>query len=234
MKITNILIALVLSLTCFNRFVHAENKESLIEDFQRYEIIDLGILGTDESEALAVNNQGQVLGKLKDNGLWQIFLWDEKNGLQILDLPKDSNVKLNNSGQIIGTHPGGVFIWGPTAGMLNIGLFDEQSLFINKINDKGQILITNKSNIYLWSYDTTINLTKEFNKQFPHYNQKISANTMNNSGEVIVSGYVPYIPPNKSKAEMLLKSFLWPIEFLKRVLNKANHYPTFLILMSMK
>lgn len=39
-----------------------------------YEIIDIGVLSADESEGIAINNKAQVLGKLKHEGKWDVFL----------------------------------------------------------------------------------------------------------------------------------------------------------------
>lgn len=194
-----------------------------MENLPTYEIIDMGVLGTDESEAIAINEQGQVLGKLKDGGTWQIFLWDKENGLQILDLPSDSKVCLNNCGHIAGSFSGGVFLWFPETGIFNLGPFNGEIVTLNKLNDNGQIIVTSqskelqsfhgynfyKSTVYLWSRENTINLTKAFNAQFPHYSPAIVFNSMNNRGEIVVTSYTPYIPPNKNKVEILLKSFLW-------------------------
>src|SRR6516162_9339012 len=76
------------------------------EVLPRYRIVDLGTLGTDRSEAIAVNENGQVLGTLEDGGVKSAFLWDEKSGLKIIELPGSRNVDgvlfLNNYGQFAG------------------------------------------------------------------------------------------------------------------------------------
>ncbi len=217
----NMILIITTFLSSILEFGCADNSQ--IEDLPSYKIINLGVLGTDESEAITVNDQGQVLGKLKDNGIWQVFLWDEEDGLQILDVPSDSKVSLNNCGQIAGSHSNGVFLWFPQTGIFNLGPFDGGIVTLNKINDNGQLIVTSqskelqafhgnnfyKSTVYLWSRENTTNLTKAFNAQFPYYSPVIAFNSMNNRGEVVVTSYIPYIPPNKNKVEVLLKSVLW-------------------------
>src|ERR1700688_5273125 len=63
----------------------------------------LGTLETDQSEALCINDQGQVCGTYVFKGEKHFFLWSPEGGTSCLDLPKDvTPIKMNNRGQIIG------------------------------------------------------------------------------------------------------------------------------------
>lgn len=175
-----------------------------------YEIIDIGIFCADESEAIAINDKGQVLGKLKNEGKWDVFLWDKDSGLQILDLPECNDLNFNNNGQIAGIHSNGVFIWDESTGFYNVGVFDGYNS-IGKFNDNGQILIisygrmdSSKPTMYLWNHGETIEISKDFIEQFPKSN--IHASSMNNKGEIVLI----VTPIQKDNLDTPIeKSFMW-------------------------
>jgi probable HAF family extracellular repeat protein len=72
-------------------------------------VIDLGNLGGATNAAIAINNQGQVVGNsvLSDGLTFHAFLWEEGSGMQDLGtLPGDvqSNASaINDSGEVVGT-----------------------------------------------------------------------------------------------------------------------------------
>ncbi|HET6576701.1 MAG TPA: PKD domain-containing protein [Gemmatimonadales bacterium] len=62
-------------------------------------IIDLGLLGGAQAEAIAINDNGQVVGRRNINGEDRAFLW--QNGTTI-DLGSGRATAINNAGQIVG------------------------------------------------------------------------------------------------------------------------------------
>jgi probable HAF family extracellular repeat protein len=85
----------------------------------------LGALGGEESEALAVNNGGQVVGWAHRAGstVRRAFLWDEEHGIQdIDDLSGDSTqaTAINDRGWVAGMIGGDVFLWKPETGMVEV------------------------------------------------------------------------------------------------------------------
>ena len=188
-------------------------------DLPRYEIVDFGLLETDSSKAIAINNAGQVLGKFTDRGQPHIFLWDSKSGLKILELPNDSScLKLNNNGQIAGVHGGGkkVFFWDPATGFFDIGSFDDKYKRVDEFNDKAQILFSSLDHshesreyyngkdcpIFLWDQGFVINLAEEFYLQQSKDWLFFSSTAMNGNGDIAFFA----IP---SSAPATYKSFLW-------------------------
>ena len=69
------------------------------------------VLESDSSVASLINDNGQVYGRYVFDKSSFHFLWDQVNGLSLIDLPKDTKpIKLNNCGQLIGMFPRGEFI----------------------------------------------------------------------------------------------------------------------------
>lgn len=56
---------------------------------QDYAISDVGTLITDTSKGLALNNKGQVAGTCKVEGVEQLFLWSQKQGLFLIQVPTE-------------------------------------------------------------------------------------------------------------------------------------------------
>lgn len=153
-----------------------------------YQIVDIGVLQANESRAFAVNDAGQVLGKIKIHDEWDFFLWDMENGLQILNFPEDSFLSLNNKGQIAGACSKGIFIWDANKGFYYIGTFDYIFRPSIQINDKGQLLMYEyQEPIYLWNDAVKVNLIEEFYKHFPEYPlNEVRYCSINNRGDVII------------------------------------------------
>ncbi len=74
-----------------------------------YRLVDLGLQESDQSEAMAVNDHGVVLGKYKMNGIKHFFLWTQDSGVKLIDLPQTTDLyllhlSLNNKNQIAGEY----------------------------------------------------------------------------------------------------------------------------------
>lgn len=69
------------------------------------QLVDLGVSASDRSEAVAVNDKGQIVGSYWLQGHKFFFLWEEQKDITLLDLPQTAEIKvLNNQGQIAGEY----------------------------------------------------------------------------------------------------------------------------------
>lgn len=134
----------------------------------KYELVDLGLQESDRSEALAINDNGQIVGTYWIQGKKYFFIWSKKTGISLIDLPETSTVVvLNNFGQIAGNyknHSGNKrgFFWDPCCGFFDIGSLGGNFTRVYDMNDFGQVvgksetsshsLITGKNerHAYLW------------------------------------------------------------------------------------
>lgn len=129
-----------------------------VEKYPQYQILDVGTIGFELSFPIDLNEDGQLLGRIEDEGDNCYFLWDIEHGLSIPDLPGDSVCYyLNNKGQIAGTFGGGLhaFIWDANGGVKDLGKFEDRKIGILGFNDNSQMLITTIDN-------TTKNLQKTY------------------------------------------------------------------------
>lgn len=196
----------------------------------RYTMIDLGILSSDESEALAINERGQVLGRLKDKGQWHHFLWEKESGLQLIDLPPSDTLFLNNNGQIAGQQVTYVypdkysyhaFIWDASKGLYDLGPLDNGETQLLQFNDEGQLLFyaynyeNQQGKTSLWSRGKVLDLSKKFHKQFPEESCRILGQCMNNKGDVIVSAETIFTDPTIYQYRNRL--YLWKNEKFQRL-----------------
>jgi probable HAF family extracellular repeat protein len=124
--------------------------------------VDLGTLGGARSQALAVNDRGQVAGWSEDvTGRKHAFLWAADTGmldLGILSGRSSEATALNNSGQVTGIVQSGSgethsFVWSAATRMIDIGPGAPTG-----INDLGQIAGTSatadNSTAFFWSPDS--------------------------------------------------------------------------------
>ena len=138
-----------------------------------YKMIDLGVFGADESEAIAINEKNQVLGRLKDKGSEFTFLWDQDTGIDIIEVPGSYILKLNNKGQIAGSY--GInstksYIWDPSFGYMEIGSLGKGKTQIIAFNDRLQIIgnsltCEDKRHPFLWDRGIMIDLSDLFFQQ---------------------------------------------------------------------
>lgn len=111
-----------------------------------YKLVDLGLQESDQSEALAVNDYGQIMGDYRILGEKHYFIWDEKKGIVLIDLPETSTiVRMNNAGQIAGNYKDASgfdrgFIWNRYEGYNDIGSLGGSVTRVHDMNDLGQIV----------------------------------------------------------------------------------------------
>ena len=111
-----------------------------------YKLIDLGLQESDQSEAVAVNDKGVVAGAYWMFGEKHYFLWEEKSGIRLIDLPETAEiVVLNNAGQIAGNYKDSSgkdrgFIWDQCCGFFDIGTLGGSFTRVYDMNDRGQIV----------------------------------------------------------------------------------------------
>ncbi len=116
------------------------------EEAPRYRFIDLGLQESDQSEAVAINDNGQVAGMYWMLGKKYYFLWNENEGITLIDLPDTANITvLNNAGQLAGSHKDSAgqdrgFIWNSQHGFSDIGTLGGRFTHVYDMNDLGQIV----------------------------------------------------------------------------------------------
>lgn len=168
-----------------------------------YKMVDLGTMISEKSTALAINEKGQVLGRIRDKRHEDLFLWDNENGLKIIEVPacnKYERYWLNNNGQIAGSYTINeskrAFLWDPQNGFSDIGTPNGGEIYISSFNDKGQILaFTNTydweneyvdTHIFLWDNGNFIDLTEIFRNQVRGVWLNFIPLTLNNLGHVVI------------------------------------------------
>lgn len=205
-----------------------------------YKVTDLGTLsGTSSSEALALNDRGQVVGVSSTGVQERAFLW-EKGALRPLPLlPGSSSLRphaINDWGQIIGTAFGPdsdtrrAFLvdkgkvrdlgtppgeYSEAAGINNQGQVVGKS-YACTVNDKGQRQIT-LSYTFLWSEATGI---RKLSPRTDDFGENVSA--ISSTGQVIGSSWTlgtaeerlkrAALPPDKQPIQSNLvpyAAFLW-------------------------
>jgi len=116
-----------------------------------YKFVDLGLQESDQSEAVAVNDNGQIVGSYWMYGTKYFFIWEEKEGISLIDLPETAVITvLNNVGEIAGNYKNetGInrgFIWDPDQGFSDIGTLGGSFTYIYDMNDFRQIVGVSES-----------------------------------------------------------------------------------------
>jgi hypothetical protein len=182
-----------------------------------YTIMDLGTIEADESDAIAINDKGQVLGTFKDIGNEYIFLWDIEHGIQIVDIPQffvNGRLFLNNKGQIAGSRDGRAFIWDSEVGLFEIE--QDSCLSIVAFNDNWQIIghkYTNgQSHSFLWERGRVTNLTSSFKEKVKGDWLHVEARAIDNFGNVVITAH------DDSLSNRPSRSFLWKDGIFKSIL----------------
>ena len=133
-------------------------------------IRDLGTLGGLESDALDINDKGEVVGTAMDpNGVYNGFLWTAESGMTNLGTFGGIGCSLcgiNNRGQIIGRYrlPGMRnfgFVREADGSVIKLPMLSARSCFPQDINDKGQVvgsyIINGKSHAFYWDGESGVN-----------------------------------------------------------------------------
>lgn len=134
----HISIYLLLCASTFSSTAYAARSE--------YKLIDLGLQESDQSEAVAVNDIGQIAGTYTMLGGKYYFMWNEIEGIRLIDLPETAViVTLNNAGQIAGNYKDSLskdrgFFWDTQHGFLDIGTLGGYFTRVCDMNDLGQIV----------------------------------------------------------------------------------------------
>ena len=113
-----------------------------------YEMVDIGMYLGGESNAIAVNAKGQVLGYYDINGECHAFVWDRVNGIQ--ELGNLNGLDINDSGEVVGNYYPNVitsscFIWDNINGLIDIGTLGGDACNVQDINNNGQVTGSSKT-----------------------------------------------------------------------------------------
>ncbi|SDP70128.1 hypothetical protein [Desulforhopalus singaporensis] len=131
-------------------------------------MVNLGTTGGNYSEALAINDLGQIMGWVtSSSGRGLTFFWSAETGMiEIGTLGGEGTDPwdINNLGQIVGsseTESGDMhaFVWSTEDGMLDLGTLGGDFSEALGVNDAGQIVgnsttSSGKMSAFLWAADT--------------------------------------------------------------------------------
>lgn len=114
----------------------------------QYELPGLDI---EESEALSINDNGLVVASFSLDGEKHFFLWDQSQGVTIIDLPNTALVtKITNAGQIIGNYRDNNnrtrgFFWDPSNGFIDLCTLCRDGTIATSITNCRQVTVANKT-----------------------------------------------------------------------------------------
>lgn len=191
----------------------------------RYKLINMGLSEMDKSHAIAINESGQVLGKCYIGGEEFLFIWNQVEGLKIIDKPQGilTNFQLNNKGAITGVSQNGnsynIFLWDPFLGYSQIDNSTDE-IFITGFNDNSQILGRIKNSIYVWSHDEKIDLSSLFRKKINGDWDDDLPIAINNQGYIAFSAYKKNV--GQDQPSHVKKSFLWKNANFHMIMPEKN------------
>jgi probable HAF family extracellular repeat protein len=154
-----------------------------------------------QSEAAAINNNGQVVGWADDtSNNDRAFLWDSANGMQNLGSLGTSGGNyswsrgINDFGQVVGSSNNHAFLWDTIDGMQDIGTLGGNSAIAYDINNYGQIVGQSSNSLSqnratLWDNEATydLNVFLPADSDFFLLTQAIG---INDNGQIIGLGYL--------------------------------------------
>ncbi len=183
-----------------------------------YKVYDLGTLETDASMALAINDNGEVLGCYHDRGKWYIFIWNRVEGLKTIESPYPycHFGKFNNKShfvmQYIQDNKYKAYYWDEEWGFISI--FPRDAVDIIDFNDNDQIIIRVKNSencwrekYYVWNKGEISDIESIFSQEMNSEWHFCCLTAINNLGEIAVIAQTQIDTPNDKKT--ILKSFLY-------------------------
>ncbi len=189
---------------------------SVTQTCPKYKLVDLGLQESDQSEGVAINDRGQVAGSYYMLEAKYYFIWNEQDGITLIDLPTTANiVVLNNAGQIAGNYKNEVgmdrgFIWDPNQGFSDIGTLGGKFTYVYDMNDLGQIVGESESahvslvdgrprqDAFLWQLGVINNLDA-LGGDLGLPGDRSRATGINNHGQII--GISNYLVAHKAKLQ---------------------------------
>ena len=178
----------------------------------QFTIVDLGTLGGTSSEAVDINDSGQVVGRSYTADSYHAFSWTQATGMVDMGTLGGSfsdALAVNERGQVVGraARPAGAsphaFLWTAADGMVDLGTLGGMSSTAGRINDSGQVVGTSgttstpaaESNGFLWTRgEGMIDLGA-----IPGV-ERYGPLAINNSGQVVGYGFT---------SSMRLRAFSW-------------------------
>lgn len=194
---------------------NCENSSFYLHGFiwdEKNGIRSIGELGKDGSEAVDLNNRGQVIGRSVINAMDHAIIWDKKNGLKDLGAlsPTDNSWAndINDKGQVVGKSYNAqgqtlferAFIWDKVNGMRALsGIPAGTSTAAEYINEKGQVVGSIKYpngdvGVFIWD---KVNGMKDIGNLGGHASRVYDTN---NKGQIV---------GESDKANGDIHAFLW-------------------------
>lgn len=175
--------------------------------------------------ASEINNKGQILGYHYDNGIFKLFIYDSKTGINTFIDAKGQYLrplKINNAGQVLGCdHNQKPFIWSKVLGIRWLEIPNSINVSAVDLNDLGQIIgsyFSQGSNTwrpYLWDYGvvTDMGIGSEFSQAIEalgYHVMSIELSSVNNKGEL--AGNFAFGKFNEKTKKYIVegyKAFFW-------------------------
>jgi len=128
-------------------------------------VVTLDVLPGDTwSDAAAINNRGQVVGRSGNSTRTQAFIWDADRGMRALGTlggGMDAPSAINDDGTVVGisqlvhgsVYPQSAFIWHPSTGISDLGarIGDSQASGAYDVNGNGEVVGTSINGPFVWS-----------------------------------------------------------------------------------
>lgn len=198
-----------------------------------YKFVDLGLQESDRSEAVAVNDNGQVVGSywMFDNKYY--FSWSDIEGIMLISLPETAVIRvLNNAGQIAGNYQDFIgndrgFIWDSSLGFRDIGTLGGKFTHVYDMNNLGQIVGESESendslvdgekeqHAFIWQNESMIDLGS-LSGDLGFLGDRSVATSINDRGQII--GTSNYLVAHKVKLlRMNNRAVVWEDNMIKDI-----------------